>query len=356
MDQYAEDYCFAAFVANTWNTPAHISVDFNGTSLAPSPPSRASPAGAGPSLTYARLRSDQRPAAGASGHPLPRRASAGTGVPCPVPPPRCPRARSSSRPAASALVPHHHRRARGRLRDQPLRRRQRRRHRGLAAAPRRASWDMNYVAVTVSPQDIYGPVDEHHRLEDNTTSPCSPRSRSVGGGRLPAGAANTPYTFTLNTGEMAQFTQAADLTGQHHPGRPAHRLHGRAAVHARAAGVGLLRPRRADGAAREGARAASTSAVMYRPRVTGDEAIWHLVGAVDGTTLTYSDRRRRPRHPRRRPGRRLHHGHALRRPEPGRGHPFMLFAYMTGSQWSCSATTAATATPTSSSACRRSST
>jgi hypothetical protein len=52
MDQYSADLCFAAFVANTWNTPAHINVDFAGATLPIATFARI-PNGAGPMLTYA---------------------------------------------------------------------------------------------------------------------------------------------------------------------------------------------------------------------------------------------------------------------------------------------------------------
>jgi hypothetical protein len=76
------------------------------------------------------------------------------------------------------------------------------------------------------------------------------------------------------------------------------------------------------------------AAVMFRPRVTGDKAIWHLVGAVDGTTLTYSSPVGGPSS--------VSAGQAIDfttdQPFVVKSqddmHPFLLFSYMTGSQWS----------------------
>src|SRR5262249_17234373 len=51
MDQFNAGACFAAFVANTWNTPAHINVDYNGQSLQPANFARI-PQGSGPTLKY----------------------------------------------------------------------------------------------------------------------------------------------------------------------------------------------------------------------------------------------------------------------------------------------------------------
>src|SRR5438270_3148962 len=33
MDSEIPQYCFAVFVANTWTTPAHVSVEYNGQSM-----------------------------------------------------------------------------------------------------------------------------------------------------------------------------------------------------------------------------------------------------------------------------------------------------------------------------------
>src|SRR5690606_26833930 len=51
MDQYNPTSCFAAFVANTWNTPVHLTVTYNGTQLPVESFARI-PQGQGPSLSY----------------------------------------------------------------------------------------------------------------------------------------------------------------------------------------------------------------------------------------------------------------------------------------------------------------
>src|SRR5262249_24078311 len=110
----------------------------------------------------------------------------------------------------------------------------------------------------------------------------------VGGGGLPAGPANTPYNFTLNKGQMAQFTQQADLTGSiiqaDNPigfmaGQPCERAPLGVAYCDH--GQQMVPPVKALGTEYVG--------VAWRPRVPGDKGIWHLIGAVDGTTLTYSN-------------------------------------------------------------------
>ena len=74
------------------------------------------------------------------------------------------------------------------------------------------------------------------------------------------------------------------------------------------------------------------AAVMFRPRVTGDAAIWHMVGTIDGTTLTYSSPVGGPAT--------LDAGQVVDfitdQPFVVKSqdtmHPFMLFTYMTGSR------------------------
>jgi hypothetical protein len=82
-------------------------------------------------------------------------------------------------------------------------------------------------------------------------------------------------------------------------------------------------------------------AVMFRPRVPGDAAFWRFVGMVDGTQLTYSSA----------PGgapTTLNAGQVVEfnTDQPftvksqDTAHPFLLFALMTGSQWSGLSSTA----------------
>jgi hypothetical protein len=73
---------------------------------------------------------------------------------------------------------------------------------------------------------------------------------------------------------------------------------------------------------------------MFRPRVTGDQAIWHIVGTINGTTLTYSSPVGGPAT--------LNAGQVVDFTtdvpfdvqSQDAKHPFMLFTYMTGAEWS----------------------
>jgi IgGFc binding protein len=152
---------------------------------------------------------------------------------------------------------------------------------------------------------------------------------------LPAGPANMPYTFTLTKGQQAQFSQQADLTGTViQSNNPIGVFAGNACMDVPVTpqtnfcdhGEQMLPPVKALGN--------EYAAVMFRPRVTGDKAIWHMVGTINGTNLTYSTAVGGPAS--------LSAGQVVdfTTDQPfvvksqDTMHPFMLFTYMTGSQWS----------------------
>ncbi len=283
MDQNNPGACFAAYVANTWNTPVKISVEFQGQSLDPASFARI-PQGQGPSLTY-------QPYDALNGLPPGEVAilflsGDGGSVPCPAPP---------ARPASVAGVA-------GTgigngfsvSTDVPVVMYQMNPYGGGGAAVTAASlllpvsaWDTNYIAVNVTPEDIgYGPSMNIVAAEDNTVITMLPNAGVVGGGGVPSGLANTPLTFTLNRGQQAQITQSAELTGSaiqsdkpigFFAGQPCMRYP--IGVSYCDHGEQMIPPIRALGN--------EYVAVMHRPRTT-EPVFWRIVGAVDGTQLTYS--------------------------------------------------------------------
>jgi hypothetical protein len=331
MDQFDADQnaCFAAFVANTWNTAAHITVEFNGMQLSPSSFARI-PSGTGSSLTYAPFD----PAAGIPPNEVVILFLAGSptaNVKCPVP---------AAVPTGAQIfhasgIGHSFRITS----DVPVVSYQINPYGGGSAAVTGASlllptsvWDTNYFAVTVSPYDIFGPSMNIVATEDNTQITMLPVAAVQGGGGLPSGAANTQYIFNLNKGQQAQFTQQADLNGSViQSTKPIGFMAGQPCMRAPKGvafcdhGEQMIPPIKALGNEYVG--------VMFRPRVTGDQAIWHLVGAVDGTTLTYSNSVGGPAT--------LQAGQSAdfitEQPftvkSQDADHPFMLFTYMSGSQW-----------------------
>jgi len=329
MDQFEPDLCFAAFVANTWDTPAHLAVDFNGTTLPVATFARI-PSGAGTTLTYGAYDATTGLPPGEVAI-LFLAGSTSSSVPCPAPTamPTGAQVFGGSGIGSSFHI----------TSDVPVVSYEINPYGGGSAAVTGASlllstsvWDLNYVAVTVTPQDIAGPSMNVIAAEDGTVVTMLPTVAVTGGGSLPAGAANTPYTFTLNKGQQAQFTQAADLTGSIlQATKPIGFMAGQPCMRAPTGvaycdhGEQMVPPVKALGNEYVG--------VMFRPRVTGDMAIWHLVGAVAGTTLTYSSPVGGPAT--------LNAGQAVDfiTAEPftvqsqDASHPFMLFTYMSGSQW-----------------------
>ena len=330
MDQFSADVCFAAFVANTWKTPAHITLDYAG-----SPLNLASfafiPSGAGSTLTYGAYD----PVAGIPPGQMVILFLAGSpsgAVPCPQP---------AAVPTGSMIL-----NASGVgnsfhiTSDVPVASYEINPYGGGSAAVTGASlllpisaWDKNYLAVTVTPQDIYGPSMNIVASQNNTQITIVPKVAIAGGGALPAGPATTPYTFTLNKGQNAQFTQAADLTGSTiQASAPIGFMAGQPCMREPIGvaycdhGEQMIPPLHALGTEYVG--------VMFRPRVAGDQAIWHMVGAADGTTLTYTNAP---------PGAptTLSSGQIVDfiTDQPfvvtsqDQFHPFMLFTYMSGSQW-----------------------
>jgi hypothetical protein len=155
-----------------------------------------------------------------------------------------------------------------------------------------SAWDTNYVAVAPY---AFGPNSNFPRLSiiaaaDATDVTISP-TVTMGGGTLNgqpvAGSAQgVPATYTLNKGEVLQFEQEAELTGS-------------AILSTKPIGViGSSGCINIDACCCDGAhqqippvRALGSEyvAVRYRNRVDGMEETppWRIVGAVDGTTLTY---------------------------------------------------------------------
>ena len=137
--------------------------------------------------------------------------------------------------------------------------------------------------------------------------------------------------FTLQKGEHAQFTQNAELTGSViQSDKPIGFMAGQRCMRIPFGvaycdhGEQMIPPVRALGSEYVG--------VMYRPR-TSEPAIWRIIGAVDGTTLTWSSNVGGPLT--------LNLGQSAEftTAEPfvvqsqDKDHPFMLFTYMSGSTW-----------------------
>jgi len=73
--------------------------------------------------------------------------------------------------------------------------------------------------------------------------------------------------------------------------------------------------------------------VMYRPR-SGEPAIWRIIGAVDGTTLSWSNAVGGPATLQQGEVQEFITDQAFVVESQDADHPFLLFTYMSGSQWS----------------------
>lgn len=198
------------------------------------------------------------------------------------------------------------------------------------------SWDTNYVAV-----DAYGSgpgtggVVQIVGQADGTTVTISPANDIVAANGIAGAKKGQPTTYTVNRGQVLQFTQDASLAGS-------------AILSDKAIGVwggkaGLAIDSCCNDSAHQQippvrALGSEYAGVRYRNRYEGvDETPpWRLIGAVDGTTLTWE-----PAPP---PGApttlSLGQVAELRSAGPfvvksqDAQHPFYMAAYMTGAaQW-----------------------
>jgi hypothetical protein len=327
MDVVLGDLCFAAFVANTGDTPAHLQLDYAGQPLPVADFARI-PSGRGAAVTYGAYDP-------ASGIPpgevaiLFLAGSASSMVPCPVPQAAVP---TGSQMILSSGIGHSFHITS----DVPVVAYQINPYGGASAAATGASlliptsaWDVNYIAVIAGPDWPSMNVVASH---DGTVVTMLPKVSFMGGGGLLPGQANVPYTFTLNAGEHAQFFQA-DLTGS--PIQSNHPIGFMAGTPGTQVPVDrgymdhseqMVPPVKALGH--------EYAAVMFRPRSSGDQGFWHLVGAVDGTQLAYSTDVGGPAS--------LASGQVADfiTDEPfvvqsqDQDHPFMLFLRMSGALWS----------------------
>ncbi len=153
-----------------------------------------------------------------------------------------------------------------------------------------SAWDTNYIVVSPSAQSSLSMVSPSLDVvaeRDSTHVTILPKAAIVGGTGVQGSAANTPITYTLSAGEMLQITQPQDLSGSPiQSDKPIGVWGGHQCLtvpdqqifcdHAEQ----QFPPVRALGN--------EYAAVSHRPRTPNPENTqWRIVGAVDGTTLTY---------------------------------------------------------------------
>lgn len=323
--------CFAAFVANTWNTPAKLSVTRAGVQLDIASFARR-PEGQGQNVSYQPYDDAQGLApgdvailflAGPQGNPGPGMA------PCPV---------DSAVPSGAAVNGTGVGESFRIESDVPVVAYQINPYGGGSAAVTGASlllptsaWDTNYVVINSLAASVGQPSANIVAHEDGTKITIGPVVDLDGGGGIPAGAAGVPVEFMLDAGQHAQLTQPEELTGSViQSDKPIGLMGGHSGMqcpvgtsfsdHAEQ----MIPPVRALGSEYVG--------VMHRPRVD-EPAIWRVVGAVDGTTLTWSGDVGGPAALDRGDKVEFTTGTPFVVRSQDEDHPFFLFTYMSGSGW-----------------------
>jgi hypothetical protein len=157
------------------------------------------------------------------------------------------------------------------------------------------AWDTNYLVADaykapdpkIIPDPTAGPTTVIIADEDGTSITLKPTVDVRAGPSIVGTPANVPVTYTLNQGQYLQFTQTAELTGSAvQADKPIAVIGGSTLMDV------PLTSTRADTAEQmlPPVRALGSEyvAVRYRNRGSTEEIVpWRMVGAVDGTELTF---------------------------------------------------------------------
>ncbi|HEX3770418.1 MAG TPA: IgGFc-binding protein [Polyangiaceae bacterium] len=341
--------CFAAFVVNTWTSAVTIGASYDGQSLDLSK-SAFLPQGSGASLTYEALPSGVLPPNQVAIVFLAHFDTPGSTVSAGPPTnTACPAAVTAAYTTGDAAV---HGPGKGHAfhmtTSAPVVAYDIYPYGGATSYISSATlllptsaWDTNYVAATAYAGEVDGA--NMHKMdgnlvfvasEDATTVTIDPVAAIAGNVYVPSAPAGTPQSYMLDQGDTLQLEQYDDLTGS--PvlaDKPIGLWGGHYALFVPDPGT-----RAADAAHQQippvKALGNEYVAVRYRERVAGsNESVpWRVVGAVDGTTLTYE-----PSAPAGAPAT-LSQGQVAQFSSPGpfvvksqdAAHPFYGTAYMTG--------------------------
>jgi hypothetical protein len=329
--------CFAAYIANTWGSPVAITVERGGTQLPIDGFARV-PTGQGQSITYAPLTNGMLQPGQVAILFLARFGSTLTSCPTGVTPAvtatdaavhgtglgQAFHITTSAPTVAYDIFPYG----------------------GGASAATSATlllptsaWDVNYVGVDAFRKSQIvaqaQPFIELVGQEDGTNVTIRPTVAIVGGNGVAAAPQGANTTYTLNKGQILQFTQDAELNGSPITAdKPIGVWGGETCLSIDVTEAAC------DSAHQEippvKAMGYRYAAVRYRNRFPNQEETvpWRMVGGVDGTTLTYS-----PSTP---PGAptTLSLGQVAEFNAPGpflvqsqdADHPFYMSAHMTGCQ------------------------
>ena len=166
--------------------------------------------------------------------------------------------------------------------------------------------------------------------QDNTTITILPNVTIQPGGGVPGAPANAPATYTLNAGETLQFTQNEELTGSPiQSDKPIGLFAGHPCLN-----VPIAQPF-CDHAEQQIPPIQSLGheymAVTYRQRAqSAENPPWRIIGAVDGTELTYSTNVGGPTSVNQGDVVEFSSGTPYVVKSQDADHPFLLVGYMTG--------------------------
>lgn len=281
--------CFAAFVVNTWTTPVSLSVDFEGAPLDASKFAYI-PSGSGSSITYKPLANAEIPPGEVAILFLNRKGTNPLGLVTDCP--------AGVTPAITSKDTAPHGTTRGSAfhiaTSAPVVAYDIYPYGGGQSAFTSATlllptsaWDTNYIAVDAfGPGFLGGPFISIVAQQDGTAVTIKPFVDIAGSMTVPGTPKGVPATYMLDRGQVVQFTQAAPLAGSviqsTHP----------VGVWGGKTNLGIdsccddsahqqIPPVRALGY--------EYAAVRYRNRYDGieEEPPWRIIGAVNGTALTY---------------------------------------------------------------------
>ena len=285
--------CFAAYVANTWDVPVHISVERAGQPF-PNPNFIYIPQGQGQGITYAPYDAN-------TGLPVGQVAIVFLSHESPSPSvvPACPLPAAVN--AESGVLGTGIGNAFHIVTDRPVVAYTIIPYGGGSAAATSATlllptsaWDTNYIAVDAYAKSqvvaIAQPSIDILAYLPGTTVTILPKVAIVGGAGVNPSAANTPITYNLEAGQYLQLSQDQELSGSPIQSNNPIGLWGAASclnvpisAYACDSAHQQIPPVRALGSRYVGVR--------YRNRTAApseETPPWRLVGAVDGTSLTWT--------------------------------------------------------------------
>jgi hypothetical protein len=290
---YAAGACYAVFVANTWDQPVTLGVEYAGQALDPSTFAML-PSGSGQALTYAPLSGGQLPPGqiavlflAESGPAMEYKPACPTGV--------TPAVSLDAAPHDTSIGNAFHITATAPVVAYDIFP-----YGGGVSAITSATlllpttaWDTNYVAVDAYAADMNASAGSYPTLDvvaaqDGTTVTIAPTAPITGGTGVAATGQGQPATYSLSRGQVLHIAQPAELVGSPiQSNNPVGVVGGSrcfeipASAEACDSAHQMIPPVKALGHDYVAAR--------YRDRWMGqtESPPWRIVGAVDGTTLAY---------------------------------------------------------------------